>query len=93
MEDKNMNFIHNNGNQLWNVCLPIAENICKEAKEHHNDINSTVHAFRVLAPFNNFDIVNWDDAINYIAFAIYNFSLYYISKNIPRIVKTKLVAV
>ncbi len=74
-------------NQLWAVCAPIAENICADAQERNLDINNTIYPFKVLAPFNMIDIEDWDDVSNYLTIAVYNLSLYYVSKNIPKLLK------
>ena len=79
--------MNKDSNQLWAVCVPIAENICTDAQERNLDINSTIYPFRVLAPFNIIDIEDWDDVSLYITIAVYNLSLHYISKNLPRLLK------
>ena len=82
-----MSLIKKNSDQLWGVCLPIAEKICSDAQEQNLDINSTIYPFKVLAPYNMIDIEDWDDVSNFITIAIYNLSIYYISKNIPKLLK------
>lgn len=84
-----MNAIRSNGTELWDICSSIAITICDEAKEHNLDINNTIHPFKILIPPNLIDVEDWDDVVNYITIAVYNLSLYYISKNMPVLVRSK----
>lgn len=87
-----MSINRNSNTQLWDICFPIAFELCNEAQKQNSDINSTIYPFRVLLPYNIIDIEDWNDVLNFITIAVYNLSLYYISKNMPAIIKSKCIS-
>jgi len=83
-----MSVVDYEANEVKDICRAMAEQICLEAQEQGLDINSTIHPFRVLAPYYLIDIEEWDDAISYIAIAAYNLSIHHISKNLFMLLKS-----
>jgi len=78
--------------ELSNICMSAAIQICAVAKLRNTGINTTIYPFRMLLPPNIFDIDDWDDAINYIAIAVYYLSIYYITKNLPVLIKSQCIS-
>ncbi len=76
-----------NGAELWDICTQNTLNVCNQARMQNMDINNTIYPFKVLVPTNRVDIEDWEDAKYFITLAIYNLSLHYLSKNIPKLIK------
>ena len=87
-----MAIARNSDTQLWDICSQMAQDHCCMAKKHNFNINNTIYAFRFLHPYNLIDIEDWDDVLDFITVAIYNLSLYYISKNLPTLIKSKYIS-